>query len=82
MKKSEFTSLRVLKITNTSGKNTEVKIFIFNTLLLFLFLSSPSLMAQNTWAKILPGIGSFSSPSISDFNNDKVGHIILGAGRK
>ncbi|WP_117883222.1 outer membrane protein assembly factor BamB family protein [Aureibaculum luteum] len=82
MKKSEFTSLTILKITNTSGNNTEVKIFMFNTLLLFLFLSSHSLMAQNTWAKILPGIGSFSSPRIADLNNDKVGDIILGAGRK
>ncbi|SDL33475.1 PQQ-like domain-containing protein [Kriegella aquimaris] len=38
--------------------------------------------AQDTWAKRLPGIGSFSSPRIADLNNDSIGDIILGAGRK
>lgn len=37
---------------------------------------------KHTWAKILPGIGTFSSPRIADLNNDKIGDIIIGAGRK
>ncbi len=34
-----------------------------------------------TWTCSLPGIGTFSSPRISDLNGDGIGDIILGAGR-
>ncbi|MEZ5040733.1 MAG: PQQ-binding-like beta-propeller repeat protein [Saprospiraceae bacterium] len=40
------------------------------------------LSAQNTWTKTLPGVGTFSSPRIADLNGDKVGDIIMGAGRQ
>jgi len=48
---------------------------------LALALSSTHISAQNSWAKMLPGIGSFSSPRVTDLNDDSVGDIILGAGR-
>ena len=38
--------------------------------------------AQKSWVKKLPGIGTFSSPRITDLNNDGIGDIVLGAGRK
>ncbi|XOV93738.1 MAG: PQQ-binding-like beta-propeller repeat protein [Bacteroidota bacterium] len=38
--------------------------------------------AQESWSKELPGIGSFSSPRVTDLNNDGVGDIILGAGKE
>jgi outer membrane protein assembly factor BamB len=48
-----------------------------------LFLSPVnSLSAQNTWAKLLPGVGTFSSPRVTDLNGDGIGDIILGAGRQ
>ncbi len=37
---------------------------------------------QNSWAKKFPGIGTFSSPRVSDLNEDGIGDIILGAGRE
>ncbi len=52
-------------------------------LVLFLILVGIGpLYAQKSWAKKLPGIGTFSSPRIADLNNDNVGDIILGAGRR
>ncbi len=50
--------------------------------LFFLLGYSGEMSAQESWAKKLPGIGTFSSPRVADLNNDKVGDIILGAGRK
>lgn len=38
--------------------------------------------AQDSWTKILPGLGSFSSPRITDLNNDGIGDVIFGAGRE
>ncbi len=38
--------------------------------------------AQLSWTKTLPGLGTFSSPRVSDLNRDGVGDIILGAGRQ
>jgi hypothetical protein len=40
------------------------------------------LSAQQSWSVLLPGIGTFSSPRVTDLNNDGVGDIILGAGRE
>jgi len=48
---------------------------------LALAISTGNISAQESWAKILPGIGSFSSPRVN-LNNDSVGDIILGAGRE
>jgi hypothetical protein len=54
---------------------------IKNLIFLALAISTGNISAQETWAKVLPGIGSFSSPRVADLNNDSVGDIILGAGR-
>ena len=49
---------------------------------LFLFLLIPSLtFGQKSWSKLLPGIGTFSSPRLTDLNRDGVKDIVLGAGR-
>ncbi len=37
-------------------------------------------MAQQTWSEVLPTIGTFSSPRLSDLNRDGVKDIILGGG--
>ena len=39
-------------------------------------------LAQDSWSKQLPGLGTFSSPRIADLNGDGVGDVILGAGRE
>jgi len=48
---------------------------------LALAISTGNISAQESWAKVLPGLGSFSSPRVADLNNDSIGDIILGAGR-
>ncbi|EAR01704.1 PQQ-binding-like beta-propeller repeat protein [Maribacter sp. HTCC2170] len=47
-----------------------------------ILLGNTSLFAQKSWAKKAPGIGTFSSPRITDLNKDGIGDIVLGAGRK
>ncbi|MDA0196194.1 MAG: hypothetical protein O2887_07485 [Bacteroidetes bacterium] len=37
---------------------------------------------QNNWAVRFDNIGTFSSPRVTDLNNDGVGDVILGAGRE
>lgn len=44
--------------------------------------STQYLYSQDSWVKQLPGIGTFSSPRVSDLNGDGIGDIILGAGRQ
>ena len=59
------------------------RIFIRSILLgIGLFAVGNNSYAQDTWAKVLPGIGTFSSPRIVDLNNDTIGDVVLGAGRK
>jgi outer membrane protein assembly factor BamB len=53
-----------------------------NLIFLALAISAGNVFAQESWTKLLPGIGTFSSPRVADLNNDKVGDIILGAGRE
>ena len=54
-----------------------IKIFLF-----FIFIFDFTVtFSQKTWKKVLPGIGTFSSPRITDLNNDGIGDIIFGAGR-
>lgn len=81
MKKSDSTSYGIPLTPKGFRNYTTFNDFIFS-IVLFLFFSSYGLVAQETWSKILPDIGSFSSPRIADLNNDNVGDIILGAGRK
>ncbi len=52
--------------------------YIFITLFLS-FFGFP-LVAQETWSEVLPTIGTFSSPRLSDLNKDGVKDIILGGG--
>jgi outer membrane protein assembly factor BamB len=40
------------------------------------------LYAQNSWSTKYKGMGTFSSPRISDLNGDGIGDIIFGAGRE
>ena len=55
---------------------------ILNVIFLTLIISFCNISAQQSWAKVLPGIGSFSSPRVTDLNGDAVGDVILGAGRE
>lgn len=79
--KSELTFFIVPNVFYGYRNITRFCNIIFSLVLVF-FTSTPHLMAQDTWAKVLPGIGSFSSPRIADLNNDTIGDIILGAGRQ
>ncbi|WP_461147284.1 hypothetical protein [Spirosoma pulveris] len=38
--------------------------------------------AQVNWAKLLPGVGTFSSPCVTDPNHDGVVGIVVGVGRR
>ena len=40
------------------------------------------LLAQNSWTVAYKGIGTFSSPRVTDLNGDGVGDIVFGAGRE
>ncbi|UBM60898.1 PQQ-binding-like beta-propeller repeat protein [Marinilongibacter aquaticus] len=46
-----------------------------------LLLTCQLVLAQRSWTKELPGIGTFSSPRLTDLNQDGVKDIVLGAGR-
>ncbi len=51
-------------------------------LISLLFFYGNMFPQKSSWAKRLPGIGTLSSPRITDLNNDAVGDIVIGAGRK
>lgn len=60
-----------------------------NKILFILFLvgfckiqSKPVLLAQHSWSVNFKGIGTFSSPRITDLNGDGTGDIVFGAGRE
>ncbi len=38
--------------------------------------------AQVSWEKLMPGVGTFSSPRVTDLNRDGVGDVIVGLGRQ
>lgn len=47
-----------------------------------LILLSNYVPAQQNWSVVLPGVGTFSSPRVTDLNDDGIGDIIMGAGRE
>jgi outer membrane protein assembly factor BamB len=51
-------------------------------LLLFTLVTSHISFAQDSWSVVFRGIGTFSSPRLTDLNLDGIGDIILGAGRE
>lgn len=64
---------------NFSTHSTAVSL----TIVLFLLqLSKSQSIAQNSWSKKLPGVGTFSSPRVTDLNSDGIGDIVIGAGRE
>lgn len=49
--------------------------------LVFSFMKPAATTAQN-WSVIFDGVGTFSSPRVTDLNGDGVSDVILGAGRE
>ena len=47
----------------------------------FQFVARIPAHCQGSWTKQLPGIGTFSSPRVTDLNGDNIDDIIVGAGR-
>jgi hypothetical protein len=41
-----------------------------------------NLLAQGSWGVSFKGIGTFSSPRVTDLNGDGTGDVIIGAGRE
>lgn len=52
------------------------------SLICVLHLIYISYLSAQSWNKYLPGLGTFSSPRVSDLNEDGISDIILGAGRE
>ena len=52
------------------------------SLLILLALQNPMTILGQSWSVKLPGVGTFSSPRVTDLNGDGIGDIILGAGRE
>jgi len=46
------------------------------------FLFSPLAIKAQTWSITFDGVGTFSSPRVTDLNGDGVGNVIVGAGRE
>ena len=57
------------------------RIFYLSTVLLLTGVMNCSI-AQKSWVKELPGLGTCSSPRVTDLNGDGIGDIIIGAGRE
>ena len=60
-----------------SSVNKRIFLFAF-----IAFIYAPTLFAQGSWSVSFKGIGTFSSPRVTDLNGDGVGDIIIGAGRE
>ena len=48
-------------------------------LILFMLVTTHCSFAQDSWSVVFRGIGTFSSPRVTDLNLDGIGDIILGA---
>ena len=62
-------------------KNKQLTINKIVLLFIILISWAQPIVAQETWSKVLPTIGTFSSPRLTDLNRDGVKDIILGGGR-
>lgn len=70
----------MLKFTKHNSIN-RIALKHFLLTCLFTGVSIMAVFAQETWSEVLPTIGTFSSPRLSDLNRDGVKDIILGGGR-
>lgn len=57
-------------------------LYSFLILILCTSLNCPGSLAQNSWSVRYKGMGTFSSPRVSDLNGDGVLDVIFGAGRE
>jgi outer membrane protein assembly factor BamB len=62
------------------GKKPGILLLLF--LVLGIFIPACKLRAQANWCVSFPGIGTFSSPRVTDLNGDGVGDVVFGAGRE
>lgn len=73
---------------NFAGKKSWPLLFLrIRRVILLLIVGAASicnagLQAQNSWSARYKGMGTFSSPRVTDLNGDGVGDIIFGAGRE
>lgn len=72
-----FYSFLTFKISNRKFLCGLAKSTIWLLVLLISFVS----FSQESWTRVLPAVGTFSSPRVSDLNGDGTKDIILGAGR-
>ncbi|MEQ9290596.1 MAG: hypothetical protein RIG77_26940 [Cyclobacteriaceae bacterium] len=66
-------------MSNTTRPNIHTA--VLSLAFVFLPFAVLQVTAQGGWVKQLPGIGTFSSPRVTDLNGDGVGDIVFGAGR-
>lgn len=57
------------------------KLFLLLSFLQLIFIH-PDLVAQGNWMVSFKGIGTFSSPRVTDLNGDGTGDVVFGAGRE
>lgn len=51
-------------------------------MLAIVLLVTTRALAQGSWTRQFPGVGTFSSPRTVDLNGDGVADLVLGAGRE
>jgi outer membrane protein assembly factor BamB len=56
--------------------------YLISIIGIFVCIMEVKTQAQNSWSISYQGIGTFSSPRVTDLNGDGTGDIVLGAGRE